>query len=66
MNTDPASVTYTLPIGTRVTLQPEQQDVIAALRAENAALRETLIDVTGQRNALQQDLHKALQQSGVL
>lgn len=41
----------------------QQEDAtIAALRAENAALREILIDVTGQRNALQQKLYQALQE----
>ena len=54
-------------------LQPEQQDVIATLRSENATLRTTLIDVTGQRDeyyrqlisrtaALQQELDKLLQE----
>lgn len=73
MTTDPNNATYSLPIGTRVTLQPEQQDVIATMRSENATLRTTLIDVTGQRDeyyrqlisrtaALQQELDKLLQE----
>lgn len=51
----------------------EQIDLNNALRAENAALRETLIDATGQRDeyyrqlisrtaALQQELDKLLQE----
>jgi hypothetical protein len=50
--TDTFDMTYTI-------IPLEQREDLAALRAENATLRELLIDVTGQRNALQQDLHKA-------
>jgi hypothetical protein len=58
MTTDPAAISYTIPLPA---IQ-EQIDINNALRAENAALRETLIDVTGQRNALQQELYQALQE----
>lgn len=66
--------------GKNYTLPPDAPRIIAllhdqidALRAENADLRQTLIDATGQRdeyyrqliartNALQQELDKALQE----
>jgi len=60
--TDTPNMTYTLPLGTHVTLHPEQADVISALRAENATLRQTLIDVTGQRDELRQQLDQALRE----
>ena len=58
--TDTPSMTYTLPLGTHVTLQPEQNDLVNALRSENATLRTCLIDATGQRNALRQELNRVL------
>lgn len=60
--TNTPNMTYTLPLGTHVTLQPEQADVIAALRAENATLRTTLIDVSGQRDTLRQELDRVLRE----
>lgn len=59
---DVFSMTYTLPLGTHVALQPDQADVISALRAENTTLRTCLIDVTGQRDALQQELNRVLRE----
>jgi len=60
--TDTPSLTYTLPLGTHVTLQPEQKDLISALRSENAMLRACLIDATGQRDALRQELDRVLRE----
>jgi hypothetical protein len=58
--TDTPSMTFTLPLGTHVTLQPEHKDLISALRSENATLRACLIDATGQRDALRQELDRVL------
>jgi hypothetical protein len=60
--TDPQNMTYTLPLGTHVTLQREQNDLISTLRSENATLRACLIDVTGQRNTLKQELDLMLRE----
>jgi len=60
--TDTPNMTYTLPLGTHVTLQPEQNDLVSALRSENATLRACLIDVTSQRAALQQELDRVLRE----
>lgn len=49
-------------LGTHVTLPPAHVDPLAALRAENATLRSTLIEVTGQRDVLRRELDKALQE----
>jgi hypothetical protein len=71
---DASNMTFTLPIGTRES--PQERPLfgeVANLRAENAALRASLIAVTGQRDeyyrqlitrtsALQQELDKALQE----
>ena len=56
-------MTYTLPLGTHVTLQPEQADLVSALRSENATLHACLIDVTcAQRAALQQESNRVLRE----
>jgi hypothetical protein len=54
--TDTSSMTYTLPLGTH------ESDLINALRSENATLRACLIDVTGQRDALRQELDRVRQE----
>ena len=62
MNATLASVTITYNDRPRMTYE-QQIVLIESLQSENATLRETLIDVTGQRQALQQELDKALQES---